>query len=126
MIQGIGIDIELISRVKSSLDRLGNAFIERIFTEEEKKYCTGKGNPPQHFAARFAAKEAFAKAIGTGWSGNFRWKDVEVTSDERGKPNLRLHHEMHDHFAGSVIHLSLSHTTDYVAAIVVIEQIEKQ
>jgi holo-[acyl-carrier protein] synthase len=121
MISGIGIDIEMISRVASVLEQWSDAFVEKVFTGQEKKYCMEKGNPPQHLAARFAAKEAFAKAIGTGWGGVFRWRDVEVINDEFGKPSIRLHKELAKHLQHASVHLSLSHTADYVAAVVVIE-----
>lgn len=122
MIYGVGIDIEKVSRVKEVIERWDDAFIKRIFTENEQAYCTSKGNPSQHFAARFAAKEAFSKAIGTGWGGHFRWLDVEVINDSSGKPCLFLHNEFKKYFSSYNLNLSLSHTSDYAAAIVVVEE----
>lgn len=126
MIRGIGIDIEMISRIADVMKRWDTAFLERIFTQRERDYCVTKGNPPQHFAARFAAKEAFSKAIGTGWTGQFHWTDVEVENDETGKPSLQLHGELEKYLSTSFLHLSLSHTADYVAAVVVVEHVNNQ
>ncbi len=121
MIAGIGIDIERISRVTAALDRYAEAFVEKIFTPGETAYCRGKGIPAQHFAARFAAKEAFTKAIGTGWRGRFRWVDVEIANDDQGKPRIVLHNDLAREFARHLLHVSISHTDDYVAAMVVLE-----
>lgn len=117
---GIGIDIEEIRRFEDLTGRWGHRFEQRLFTENEIEYCRHKARPPQHFAARFAAKEAFAKAIGTGWTGAFRWKDVEVRNDANGKPLLAVHDILHSRFGHLDIHLSLSHSGAYVTAMVVL------
>jgi holo-[acyl-carrier protein] synthase len=88
---GIGIDIEEIGRFESLTDDWGPRFQKKVYTDAEISYCAGKTRPPQHFAARFAAKEAFSKAIGTGWRDGFRWTDVEVRNDGSGKPSFLLH-----------------------------------
>lgn len=121
MIHGIGVDIEVAARVSKAIKRYGASFLDRIFTEREIAYCQMKGNPPQHFAARFAAKEAFSKAIGTGWGGSFRWLDVEILNDEKGKPSLVLHNELGAFCMHFKSNLSLSHTKEYVVAVVVLE-----
>ncbi|MCB2204297.1 holo-ACP synthase [bacterium] len=118
---GIGVDIEEIRRFEELTGKWGRRFEEKVFTAEEIAYCEGKTLPPQHFAARFAAKEAFAKAIGTGWTGAFRWSDVEVRNDELGKPELLLHNSLQERFGTMRLHLSLSHGGSYVTAMVVIE-----
>jgi holo-[acyl-carrier protein] synthase len=125
MIVGIGIDIEEVTRVEDVLDRWGERFTRRFFAENEIRYCAGKAKPAQHFAARFAAKEAFSKALGTGWSGNFRWTDIEVVNDEAGKPGIRLHNRLGESAGNVRHHLSLSHTNSYVTAMVVIERLEQ-
>lgn len=120
-VTGIGIDLEEIPRFAELLDQWHGRFERKLFTEAEIAYCRGKTLPAQHFAARFAAKEAFAKAIGTGWSGHFSWKDVEVCNDEAGKPSFVLHNSLRERFGAMNIHLSLSHSTSHVTAMVVIQ-----
>lgn len=118
---GIGIDIEEIARFEQLTAEWGLRFENKVYTEREIRYCNGKIKPAQHFAARFAAKEAFSKAIGTGWTGAFRWTDVEIRNDEAGKPSFLLHNSLAERFGGLNIHLSLSHSGAYVAAMVVIQ-----
>jgi len=120
-VYGIGIDIEEIQRFEELTDKWGRRFEGKVYSEAEIAYCEQKTRPPQHFAARFAAKEAFAKAIGTGWTGAFRWNDVEVRNDEAGKPELLLHNTLEEQFGHMHVHLSLSHSGAYVAAMVVIQ-----
>jgi holo-[acyl-carrier protein] synthase len=120
-IYGIGIDIEEIARFEELTGKWGRRFEEKVFTAEEIAYCTQKTRPAQHFAARFAAKEAFAKAIGTGWTGAFRWNDVEVRNDTAGKPELHLHNTLEEKFGHMQVQLSISHSGSYVAAMVVIQ-----
>ncbi len=118
---GIGIDIEEIARFETLTAEWGLRFEKKVYTDEEIRYCNGKTRPSQHFAARFAAKEAFSKAIGTGWTGAFRWTDVEVRNDEAGKPSFVLYNSLADRFRGLNIQLSLSHSGAYVAAMVIIQ-----
>ncbi len=119
---GIGIDIEEISRISRMVYQWGDAFTSRIFTQAEYEYCASKQNPAQHFAARFAAKEAFGKAIGTGWAKNFRWKDVEVTKAPSGQPTIVMHNAMKEFAENRTVLLSISHTATYVTALVVIQE----
>src|SRR3989338_1141917 len=84
MIRGIGVDVVDIQRMKETLVEQGDAFRRRVFTEAEIDYCDRKPRPYENYAARFAAKEAVSKALETGWSGTFRWKDVEVLNDPSG------------------------------------------
>jgi holo-[acyl-carrier protein] synthase len=120
-IAGIGIDLEEVSRIESAVTRYGEAFLTKLFSDEEISYCRGKHRPSQHYAARFAAKEAFSKALGTGWRGNFRWKDVSVENDTAGRPHLKITGLGTELTAFSDIHLSLTHTRTHVVAVVVIE-----
>ena len=120
MIRGVGIDIEEVGRFATLLQRWGRQFTTRIFTDTEIAYCESKHRPSQHFAARFAAKEAFAKALGTGWRGPFAWKDVEIVNDMNGKPIVRLSNEIQRTVGSGSIEISLSHTAQYVAAVVLI------
>ena len=120
-VYGIGIDIEEIARFEELTGKWGRRFEDKVYTESEIGYCEKKTRPAQHFAARFAAKEAFAKAIGTGWTGAFRWNDVEVRNDEAGKPELLLHNSLRSQFGHMRALLSISHSGAYVTAMVVIQ-----
>ena len=121
-ITGIGIDLEEIERIASMLDRWGRTFAEKVFSDAEISYCDRKHHPAQHYAARFAAKEAFAKALGTGWRGHFRWKDIEVLNDADGKPDLYLRNDAQTLSPNTRIVLSLAHTKTHVVAVVVFQR----
>src|SRR5438132_4675408 len=124
MITGIGIDLIENARIRDSLDRFGDRFLSRIYTEAEKEYCNKCANPVIHYAARFAAKEAAFKALGTGWAAGVKWKDVEVERLPSGKPELHLHGEA---FAKATamgakrFHVSLTHDQLVSCAIVVFD-----
>jgi holo-[acyl-carrier protein] synthase len=127
MIVAIGIDIIEVARIREVLGRTPR-FRERVFTPAERAYCDSRGAvAAQHYAARFAAKEAALKALQTGWRGGISWQDVEVASHESGAPYLILHGLVKDLFNSSgatTAHLSLSHTTEHAIAQVVLERIE--
>jgi holo-[acyl-carrier protein] synthase len=93
MITGIGIDVVQNDRIRDSIQRFGDRFLNRIYTEGEMEYCKKCANPEIHYAARFAAKEAAFKALGTGWAAGVKWKDVEVARLPSGKPELHLYGE---------------------------------
>jgi holo-[acyl-carrier protein] synthase len=93
MITGIGIDVIQNDRIRDSIERFGDRFLNRIYTEGEIEYCKKSALPAIHYAARFAAKEAAFKALGTGWAAGVRWKDVEIVRLPSGKPELHLHGE---------------------------------
>jgi holo-[acyl-carrier protein] synthase len=122
MIVGHGVDIVSIERIAESLDRFGDRFLERCFTEDERAYAMSTKTPAQHLAARFAAKEAAFKALGTGWRSGIAWTDVEVVRLPSGEPRLKLHGEASRVAAerGAVQWwLSLSHTkTEAVASVI--------
>jgi len=123
MIKGIGVDMVEIGRVKKLIEQ-DRGFAERIFTPREIAYCEGKFSRAQHYAARFTAKEAFFKALGTGFRDGMSWQDVEVENDSLGKPQLRLTAVALERFKKrklSRAFLSLSHTREMAAALVVIE-----
>jgi holo-[acyl-carrier protein] synthase len=121
MIKGIGVDIIEIGRIRSSIEQDGGRFLSKVFTDGEIAYCSARPNADQHYAARFAAKEAVSKALSTGWSGIFRWKDVEVTNAPSGQPLVTLHGDLRELLAGSRLMLSLSHSDSHVVAVAVIE-----
>src|SRR6201981_625298 len=91
MIVGTGIDIAEVPRIREVIERHGERFLKRIFTEGEIQYCESKANRVERYAARFAAKEAGMKAIGTGWNHGVRWRDIEVAPKSAGRPPLLLH-----------------------------------
>jgi holo-[acyl-carrier protein] synthase len=128
VIVSIGIDITEISRVREVLARTPR-FRERVFTERERAYCDSRGaRGPEHYAARFAAKEAAFKALGTGWSSDLSWHHVEVVTQDSGAPALRLHaraRELFDALGATHAHLSLSHTSGHAVAQVIFERREK-
>jgi len=123
-IVGIGVDVVDVKRMKVVLDARGPALIKKLFTESEITYCASKKNSHEHYAARFAAKEAVSKAMQTGWSGKFRWRDVEVTNNPSGAPKIILHDFVSEQLAKCRIHISLSHTENTVVAFAVIEKNE--
>lgn len=121
MVKGIGIDIIEIARVRRSIETLGDRFLEKVFTPGEIAYCSAKNDRHQHFAARFAAKEAVSKALSTGWAGEFRWKDVEVSNDPSGQPRITLHGALGKNLTSCPVMVSISHSDTHVVAMVVIE-----
>ena len=125
MIVAIGIDIIEVARIREVLARTLR-FRERVFTAAERAYCDSRGAvAAQHYAARFAAKEAALKALQTGWRGGISWQDVEVASRESGAPYLVLHGpvlELFKNSGASAAHLSISHTSEHAIAQVVLEQ----
>ena len=119
----IGTDIVRIDRVAALLDRYGVRFQQRIFTFAESKYCLGKKHPALHFAARFAAKEAMLKALGTGLSQGITWKDVEVCRQRGAPPYLSLEGRAAEIFAArgfKQCSVSLSHEKEFALAFVII------
>ncbi len=124
-IQGIGVDVVDIARVKIALDAWGPALLKKMFTETEIAYCKSKKKPHEHFAARFAAKEAVSKAMELGWRGKFRWKDVEVVNEPSGAPKIILYDYVASLLGQSRVHLSISHTEMTVVAFAIIEKLDE-
>ncbi len=124
MILGTGIDLAEVPRIRAAIERYGERFVARIFTEREIAYVERKANKYERYAARFAAKEAGMKAIGTGWRRGVRWQDFEVTNLRSGRPTLTFHGAAAE-FAGQLgvrqVHLSLTHTEQYGQAFVILE-----
>ena len=127
MIVSIGIDIIEVARISEVLQRTPR-FCERVFTESERAYCESRGAvSAQHYAARFAAKEAALKALKTGWRGGISWHDVEIQSEESGAPYLLFHDKVRELFnasAATAKHLSISHTSEHAIAYVVLESVD--
>jgi holo-[acyl-carrier protein] synthase len=124
MIVGSGIDIAEVLRIAEAIQRHGQRFLHRVFTEGEIAYCDSKANRIERYAARFAAKEAGMKALGTGWNHGVRWRDVEVCRQPGGRPTLAFHGKAAE-FAAKLgtknIALSLSHTAEQAIAQVILE-----
>jgi len=124
MILGTGIDLAEVARVREAIGRYGERFVQRIYTPLEIAYVQRKANKFERFAARFAAKEAGMKAIGTGWRKGVRWQDFEVVNLPGGRPTLRLHGvaaEVAAAMGVQRIHLSLTHTSEQGMAFVILE-----
>lgn len=117
-------DIVEVRRVAEAIERHGERFLNRVFTTEEKAYCCGRGVPEQHFAGRFAAKEAALKALGTGWGRGVHWHDVEVRQTASGSPVVELKGGAARVAAlvGVVrMHVSISHTEHHAIALAIAE-----
>jgi holo-[acyl-carrier protein] synthase len=124
MIIGSGIDIAEVPRIREAIDRFGQRFIERIYTSGEIRYCDSKANRIERYAARFAAKEAAMKALGTGWNHGVRWRDCEVVRLPGGRPTISFHgkaSEIAVKLGMKNAALSISHTADQAIAQVILE-----
>jgi len=124
MIVGTGVDIAEVARIRESIGRHGERFLRRIFTEGEIRYCESKASRFQSYAARFAAKEAGMKALGTGWSRGVRWRDIEVVRPKGQRPTLQFHGqagEIANRLGARNIALSLTHTAEQALAHVILE-----
>jgi holo-[acyl-carrier protein] synthase len=125
LVFGIGTDIIEVRRIEEALRRTGR-LKQKIFSPREIDYCESRGKSAEHFAARFAAKEAFLKAMGTGWRGGHRFDEIEVINNERGKPEAFVHGKVkafcEENGLGG-LHVSLSHVKELAIAVVVLEKI---
>ena len=124
MLVGTGIDLTDIPRIRNSIARFGNRFLDRIFTPKEKAYCLRKRNAAESLAARFAAKEAGAKALGTGISHGVRWLEIEVVREPGGRPTIQFHGraaQIAERLGVANAALSITHTASLAMASVVLE-----
>jgi len=126
VIISIGVDIIEVRRVRETIERTPR-FAERVFTSAERDYCESRGAvAAQHYAARFAAKEAALKALQTGWSGGITWQDVEVTAKDSGAPLILFHgraRKLYEQSGATAAHLSIAHTTEHAIAEVILEKV---
>jgi len=124
MIVGTGIDIAEVGRIAAAIERFGERFLQRIYTAAEIRYCESKANRIERYAARFAAKEAAMKAIGTGWKHGVAWTDVEVRREPGGRPTVSFSGKAGE-FAARLgakrASLSLTHTEEHAMASVILE-----
>jgi holo-[acyl-carrier protein] synthase len=124
MVFGIGTDIFEVSRLKVAIEK-DKGLLNSIFTETEIAYCEKMASKEQHYGARFSAKEAFMKALGTGWRFGIRFSDISVINDELGKPLIKLSGKAEELIRQEGItdmHLSLSHTKSHATAFVILEK----
>jgi holo-[acyl-carrier protein] synthase len=125
MIYGAGIDIVEVRRMEEIIQKWGGRFVARVFSQGEISYCTSCALPAMHYAARFAAKESFLKSLGIGLGMGLCLRDIEVTSDRQGKPEVRLRGRAEDtlrRLGIGAVHVSLSHTRHSATAVVVLEK----
>jgi holo-[acyl-carrier protein] synthase len=124
MILGTGVDIAEVSRIRETIERFGDRFLRRVFTEGEIRYCERKARRFESYAARFAAKEAGMKALGTGWSRGVRWRDIEVVRPKGQRPTIQFHGEaaaIAEKLGTKNIALSITHTSEEALAHVILE-----
>jgi len=124
MIVGTGVDIAEVTRIRESIERFGNRFLHRVFTDGEIAYCERKGSRFESYAARFAAKEAGMKALGTGWSHGVRWRDIEVVRPKGQRPTIQFHGQaavFAEKLGAQNIALSITHTREQALAHVILE-----
>ena len=125
MIFGIGCDIIETKRIELSINKFRERFLHRIFTKQEIDYCNSKKKSSLHFAVRFAAKESFVKALGTGFDGNIGWNEIEIINNSAGKPQLKLNGNAKDKVEKLGIknmNVTLSHVTKNAIAVVILEK----
>lgn len=124
MIVGSGVDLCEVARIKDAIARHGRRFVDRIYTEREIAYAERKANLYERYAARFAAKEAGMKALGTGWRGGIAWRDFEVINLASGRPTMQFHGkaaEIAQKLGVGNIALSITHTSVQAMAMVILE-----
>jgi holo-[acyl-carrier protein] synthase len=124
MILGTGVDIAEVPRIRESIERYGERFLRRIYTDGEIKYCESKASRFESYAARFAAKEAGMKALGTGWNHGVRWRDIEVVRPKGQRPTIQFHGQaaaIAEKLGTTNIALSLTHTSEQALAHVILE-----
>jgi holo-[acyl-carrier protein] synthase len=119
-IQGLGTDIIEVQRIREAIERHGDRFLNRLFTEQEKKYCCRYKDATPHFAGRFAAKEAVLKAFGTGLHPEITWKEIEIVNDPQGKPEVQLSTKLAQALSAACIFLSISHCQEYATATAIV------
>ena len=117
--RGIGNDIIEIERIRSNIERHGQHFLDRLFSQKEQDYCYKFKDSAPRFAGRFAAKEAIAKALGTGFGSELSWHDIEVLANEAGKPIVHLSEKALKHFNNPHLLVSISHSASYATAVAI-------
>lgn len=114
---GLGNDILEIQRIREAMEEHGARFIQRLFTEKEQAYCSKYNDSTPHYAARFSAKEAVVKALGTGFGGEVSWLDIEILNNPQGKPEVFLSDKLKHHFDNPEILIAISHSNHHVSTV---------
>lgn len=117
MTKGVGIDLIEIDRIRQTIEKHGTHFYKKVFVEREIAYCLSHKDPAPPLAARFAAKEAIAKALGTGFGKTVSFLDIEITNDELGRPSVELSDSLNESFNFPQILVSMSHSKEFATAI---------
>ena len=124
MVLGLGIDIIEINRIQKSIEKFGENFLQKVYTPKEIEYCSDKANKYQHFAARFAAKEAVYKALATGWQEVLSWQDIEIFNEATGMPQVSMRGRLKEFLAeDKSLKISISHSQNYVTCVAIIYKI---
>ncbi|MBI5272671.1 MAG: holo-ACP synthase [Chlamydiia bacterium] len=118
--RGLGSDLIEIERIRTSIGRHGLHFLNRLFSQKEQDYCYQFKDPSPHFAGRFAAKEAIAKALGTGFGTHLRWLDLEILNDELGKPIVHFSVASMERFQKPHVLLTISHSATHALAVAIV------
>lgn len=128
-IAGIGIDLVRIERLRKTVEKWGDSFLNRVFTKNEQDYSYSHILPYPYLAGRFSAKEAFLKAIGTGWGKGIRWTDIEVTRNKDGSPEIKVYGVLKKILSGKQVKdvlVSISHERDYaIAQVILVSNLRK-
>jgi holo-[acyl-carrier protein] synthase len=125
MISGIGIDLIEVRRIREAIEKYGDRFVKRIYTDVEIEYCSSKKAAALHYAGRFAAKEAAFKALERGWGGDISWKEIEVVNEPSGAPRLVCYGKALELMERKGIvrsYISISHIEEHATAVVVLER----
>jgi holo-[acyl-carrier protein] synthase len=123
MVLGLGIDIIEINRIRESIDKYGENFLQKVYTPLEIEYCSGKANKYQHFAARFAAKEAVYKAFNTSHQEGLSWQDIEIMNEPSGMPIVKLNGKLKSFLTeDKQLKISISHSDNFVTCVAIIDQ----
>lgn len=125
MVLGIGIDIIEIDRITKSVDEFGDQFLKKVFTKVEIDYSISKKNKYQHFAARFAAKEAIYKALSSDTDTVYSWQDIEIFNEINGLPKVKLYGSLKDYLGNEKsLKISMSHSDNYVACVAILHSLK--
>jgi holo-[acyl-carrier protein] synthase len=122
VIEGIGNDIVEIKRIASAIERFGQKFLDKLFTQKEQEYCKRHEKSERNFSGRFAAKESIAKALGTGFGQELNWLDIEILNESNGKPVVFLSESLKKRVGEITIHLSISHSKEFAVAVAIAER----
>lgn len=117
--KGLGNDIIEIQRIRDTIERHGTHFYKKIFTEKELEYCLQNKDPAPSLAGRFSAKEAIAKALGTGFGQSISWLDIEILNDEKGRPHVTFSETFNNTFSFPEVLISISHCKSYATAVAI-------